>query len=106
MQYGRLVSNQVESARKSIRRRLRREGTLRLLLTTFFPFTAKPLQSRMGRGKGRICGRFCPVRPGQLLFILSLPSVASSRRAERALRGGAAKLPLKMHISSLLPLLK
>lgn len=101
--YGRLLLNQIEAARKSIRRRLRREGVLQTTLTTSFPFTSKPLQSRMGRGKGRIAGRFCPVRPGQLLFLLTLNS---SLHAERALRSGGLKLPLPVRFSSLRPLLK
>jgi large subunit ribosomal protein L16 len=89
--YGRLDRTQLEAARKAIRRRLRRQGDLRLVVFPTLPRTQKPLQSRMGRGKGRLAGHFCWVRPGQSLLVLSGVPPA---RARQALAGGSPKLPL------------
>lgn len=89
--YGRLVRDQLEAARKAVRRRLRRLGVLRLMVFPTLPLTRKPLQSRMGRGKGRLSGQFCWVRPGQpLLLLTGVPP----GRAAQALAGGSSKLPL------------
>lgn len=96
--YGRLRREQLEAARKTIRRRLRREGRLRLGPFPFLPLTAKPLQSRMGRGKGRPAATVSPVRPGQLL--LSLEGVAP-HRARAALLALGPKLPLGQRVRPL-----
>jgi large subunit ribosomal protein L16 len=91
--YGRLVQPQLEAARKAVRRRLRRQGRIQLSVFARFPLTRKPLQSRMGRGKGRSAGQFCWVRPGQpLLFLWGV----SASRARFSLASAAAKLPLSV----------
>ena len=94
--YGRLIQSQLEAARKAARRRLRRRGRLQLLVFARFPLTQKPLQSRMGRGKGRLAGRFCWVRPGQPILLLR---GVSASRARYSLVAAAAKLPLPLRIA-------
>lgn len=96
--YGRLHQPQLEAARKAVRRRLRRQGRLQLLVFARFPLTRKPLQSRMGRGKGRTHGQFCWIRPGQPLFLLR--GVPSSR-ARASLAAAAGKLPLPLRVAPL-----
>jgi large subunit ribosomal protein L16 len=96
--YGRLRREQLEAARKTVRRRLRREGRLRLGPLPHLTLTAKPLQSRMGRGKGRPAATVSPVRPGQLL--LSLEGVAP-HRARAALLALGPKLPVPLRVRSL-----
>jgi large subunit ribosomal protein L16 len=96
--YGRLDQQQLEAARKVARRRLRRQGRLQLLVFARFSLTRKPLQSRMGRGKGRLAGQFCWVRPGQPLFLLR--GVPASR-ARVSLAAAAAKLPVSLRVAPL-----
>lgn len=94
--YNRLSYEQLEAARKAVRRRLRREGRLSMVVAPVLPVTRKPLQSRMGRGKGRLSGRVAPVRPGQLLFRLS--GVKNITRGRWALSAGRSRLPVAISV--------
>lgn len=89
--YGRLTASQLEAARKAIRRSVRKKGRLVGCCHPSLPFTRKPLQTRMGKGKGRVEGRFALVRPGQVLFELR---GLDPLRSARALRTGGLRLPL------------
>lgn len=91
--YGRLYAEELEAARKTMRRAVRKGGgLLRMRVYATCSYTKKPLQARMGKGKGRIQGTFSFVRPGQILFELS--GIATIK-AMSALSSGASKLSLK-----------
>ena len=61
------------------------------------PFTSKPAEVKMGKGKGDLQGYCAPVKPGRILFEVDgvAPEVASE-----ALRKAGAKLPVKVKIVS------
>lgn len=67
----RLTVSQLEAVRKTVRRHLGRKVRLNLPLTESFAVTAKPLQSRMGGGKGKIVSRRIFIKAGQPLVIIN-----------------------------------
>jgi large subunit ribosomal protein L16 len=89
---GYVTSRQLEAARRTIVRYLKKGGRL---WTRVFPdkaFTKKPLEVPMGGGKGGLEMYRAPVRPGRILFELSgIPA----NMAEEALTLAAYKLPVK-----------
>lgn len=89
--YGRILRQELEAARKAIRRRVRKQGRLLLRVYPSLSYTKKPLQARMGKGKGRIEGTFCFVCPGQILAELQGAPPLKSREA---LFSGSSKLSL------------
>jgi large subunit ribosomal protein L16 len=89
--YGRLLREEIEAARKTIRRRTKKKGVLLVRAYPSLSYTKKPLQARMGKGKGRIEGTFCFVRPGQILMELL---GGQPQRSLEALRSGSHKLSL------------
>ncbi|MFZ4461134.1 MAG: 50S ribosomal protein L16 [Patescibacteria group bacterium] len=89
---GYITSRQLEAARRTIVRYLKKGGRL---WTRVFPdkaFTKKPLEVPMGGGKGGLEMYRAPVRPGRILFeITGIPV----NMAEEALKLAAYKLPVK-----------
>jgi len=65
---GRLSSGQIECVRKIISRKMYKSGLLRLKIFPFFPVTAKPIEVRMGKGKGSLKYWCFPVKSGRVLF--------------------------------------
>jgi len=63
--------NQIEAARKSIRRNVKKQGNVLIRTFTHFSVTKKPLASRMGKGKGSHHTWVCPVKTGQTIAELS-----------------------------------
>lgn len=92
LSFGLITSEQLESMRKIVRRKLHKKGTVLFYSQPFVSLTAKPLAVRMGKGKGLIDLWGIPVIPGKLL--LRVYGV-SDKRARRALRAGARKLSFK-----------
>ena len=88
----RLTSNQIESARKVISRTLGKTGRMWIRVFPDMPFTKKPAEVKMGKGKGDIEGYHAPVKPGQIIF--EVDGVADSI-ARESLRKAGTKLPLK-----------
>jgi large subunit ribosomal protein L16 len=82
----------LEAARRSITRRLKRLGNLKINGFSNIPVTAKSLGVRMGKGVGSISGWVFPVKKGRILFELS---GVSFDLAKAAFRSAAYKLPLK-----------
>ncbi len=93
----RIRSNQIESARKVISRALGKTGKMWIRIFPDMPFTAKPAEVKMGKGKGDIQGYQVQVRPGRILFEVD---GVSSEVASEALRKGGTKLPVKTKIVS------
>ena len=80
-----LTAHQIEAARQAISRRMNREGQI------VKPFTAKPLDTRMGKGKGDPQGFVAPITPGRILFEAEGVSLETAREAMRL---AANKLPV------------
>lgn len=65
---GYLTSRQIEAARMAIQRKCKREGKLFIRIFPDQPFTKKPLETRMGTGKGGVEGWMAKVLPGRVLY--------------------------------------
>lgn len=68
---GYISNNQIEAARVAINRHLKRRGKVWIRMFPFKPITKKPLEVRMGKGKGNVEGWVAPVKPGRVLFEIS-----------------------------------
>ena len=71
MTRGYISNNQIEAARVAINRHLKRRGKVWIRLFPYKPITKKPLEVRMGKGKGNVEGYVAPVKPGRVLFEVS-----------------------------------
>ena len=86
-----ITSRQIESARVAATRYMKREGQLWIKIFPDKPITKKPLEVRMGKGKGAPEGFVAPVTPGRM--IIEIEGV-SFELAKEALRLAAQKLPV------------
>ncbi len=88
-----ITNIQIEACRVAINRNLKRKGKLWIRIFPDKPYTKKPLEVRMGKGKGGVEGWVAVVRPGRILFELDGVSEAQARTAMRL---AAFKLPIKV----------
>ena len=87
----RLTARQIEAARRAITRHMKRQGNVWIRVFPDVPVTKKPLEVRMGSGKGSPEFWVARVKPGRILFELDgIPE----NLAREALELGAAKLPI------------
>ncbi len=87
-----ITARQIEAARISATRYMKREGSLWIKIFPDKPITKKPLEVRMGKGKGAVEYWAAVVKPGRVLFEISgVPYDV----AKEALRLAAQKLPVK-----------
>ena len=86
-----LTSQQIEAARQAISRYMNREGQIWIRVFPAKPYTKKPLDTRMGKGKGDPQGYVRPITPGRILFEAEGVSLAI---AKEAMRLAAHKLPI------------
>lgn len=89
---GRLTARQIEAARRSITRHVRRGGKMWIRVFPDKPISKKPLEVRMGSGKGSVEYWVAEIQPGTMLYELE---GVSEELAREAFRLAAAKLPLK-----------
>ncbi|QQR90446.1 MAG: 50S ribosomal protein L16 [Myxococcales bacterium] len=88
---GRISARQIEAARMAIQRHVKRQGKLFIRVFPDKPITKKPLETRMGKGKGSVEEWVSVVRPGKVLYeIEGVPEAI----AEAAFRLASVKLPL------------
>ena len=87
----RIRSEQLESARKVISREIGKNGKLWIRIFPDMPYTQKPAEVKLGKGKGDLQGYCAPVRPGRIIFEVDGISEAMAREA---LRKGGTKLPI------------
>ncbi len=87
-----ITNRQIEAARIAINRYLKREGKLWIRIFPDKPVTKKPLETRMGSGKGSPEFWVAVVKRGKIMFEVG---GVSKERAEEALRLAAQKLPIK-----------
>lgn len=95
VEHGRITNRQIEAARVAIMRHLKRGGKVYIRIFPDKPYTAKPAETRMGKGKGTPEGYIAPVKPGKIMFEISGVNV---HRAREALLLAAQKLPVKTKI--------
>ncbi len=93
----RVTARQIEAARRAIVRCMKRQGRLWIRVFPDLPVSKKPLEVRMGSGKGSVEFWACRVKPGRILFELD---GVPREIAEQALALGAAKLPIKTKLVS------
>jgi large subunit ribosomal protein L16 len=86
-----LTARQIEASRMAIQRHVKRAGKLWIRIFPDRPFTKKPLEVRMGSGKGAVEGWVAAVKPGRVLFEIE---GVSEEQARIAFRLAAAKLPM------------
>ena len=87
-----ITNRQIESARIAINRYLRRDGKVWIRIFPDKPYTKKPLETRMGKGKGGHEGWVAVVKPGRVMFEID---GVSEERAMEALRLASHKLPIQ-----------
>lgn len=92
---GRIRSNQIEAARKTIARNMGKTGKLWIRIFPDRPFTAKGAEVGMGKGKGDLQGYEAEVFPGRLLFEVD---GLEEKIARESMRKAGAKLPIKTKI--------
>ena len=63
-----LTGQQIEAARQAIARHMKREGNLWIRVFPDKPYTKKPAEVRMGKGKGNPEGFVAPITPGRIIF--------------------------------------
>ena len=95
MEPGRITSKQIESARKAITHNLGKTGRVWIRIFPDMPFTKKPAEVKMGKGKGDPVGFTAEVKPGRIMF--EIDGVENAVAAE-ALRKAGTKLPIKTKI--------
>lgn len=91
----RVTARQIEATRRAITRSMKRQGKVWIRVFPDVPVSAKPIEVRMGKGKGSVDRWVARVKPGKILFeIDGVPEEV----AREALSLGAAKLPIKTKI--------
>lgn len=91
MESGYITSRQIEAARMAINRHVRRQGKLYIRIFPDRPFTKKPLETRMGTGKGAVEGWRAQILPGKVLY--EMEGVPEDL-AREAFRLAGHKLPI------------
>ncbi len=91
----RVTARQIEATRRAVTRHMKRQGRVWIRVFPDLPVSAKPIEVRMGKGKGSVDRWVARVAPGRILFEID---GVSEDVAREALRLGAAKLPIKTKI--------
>jgi large subunit ribosomal protein L16 len=86
---------QIEACRVAINRAMKRKGKLWIRIFPDKPFTKKPLETRMGKGKANVEGWVAVVKPGSMLFEID---GVTDLLARESLRLAATKLPIRTRI--------
>ncbi|ARD24219.1 MULTISPECIES: 50S ribosomal protein L16 [Shewanella] len=89
---GRLTARQIESARRAMTRHIKRQGQIWIRVFPDKPITSKPLEVRMGKGKGNVEYWVCQIQPGKVLYEMN---GVSEELAREAFALASAKLPIK-----------
>lgn len=92
IQSGWITTNQIESARVAITRNMKRKGKVWIRIFPDKPVTKKPLETRMGKGKGAPELWVAVVKPGRIMFEVE---GVSEDVARKAIKMAAHKMPIK-----------
>jgi len=88
---GRITARQIEAARRAMNRRIKRGGKIWIRIFPDKPITGKPLEVRMGKGKGSVEYWVAEIRPGKVLYEME---GVSEDVAREAFTLAASKLPV------------
>ncbi len=91
----RVTARQIEAARRAITRHMKRQGRVWIRIFPDVPVSAKPVEVRMGKGKGSTEYWAAKVKPGRIMFEIDGVSDVIAREA---LRLGAMKLPVTTRV--------
>ena len=89
---GRITARQIEAARRTITRKVKRGGKVWIRIFPDKPITTKPLEVRQGKGKGNVEYWVAVIQPGRMLYEIE---GVSEELARDAFRLASAKLPVK-----------
>jgi large subunit ribosomal protein L16 len=89
---GRLTARQIEAARRAMTRHIKRGGKIWIRVFPDLPVTKKPLEVRMGSGKGNVEFWVSRIQPGKMLYEME---GVTEEIAREAFKLAAAKLPIK-----------
>jgi len=89
---GRMTARQIEAARRTITRHVKRGGKLWIRVFPDVPITKKPIEVRQGKGKGNVEYWIAQIQPGRMLYEIE---GVSEDVAREAFKLAAAKLPFK-----------
>lgn len=92
-----ITSAQIEAARVAVTRHLKRKGKVWIRIFPHKPITKKPLETRMGKGKGAVERWVAPVKPGTMLFEVGGVPLSLARAG---LRLADTKLPCRCRFVS------
>jgi large subunit ribosomal protein L16 len=97
LEAGWITSRQIEAIRRTIVRQMRRRGKYWIRIFPDKPVTAKPAETRMGKGKGSVDHWVAVVKPGRIIFEVSgVPDDI----AQSALKSAGYKLPVRTQVVS------
>ena len=91
MTRGRITARQIEAARRAMTRYIKRGGKVWIRIFPDVPITKKPVEVRMGKGKGNVEYWVAKVQPGKVLYVME---GVTEDIAREAFRLAAAKLPV------------
>lgn len=97
MEPGWISARQIESMRRAVVRHMRRRGRYWIRIFPDKPVTAKPAETRMGKGKGSVDRWVAVVKPGRIMFEVS---GVPDETAREALRLASYKLPIRTQVVS------
>ncbi|RUO76878.1 50S ribosomal protein L16 [Idiomarina tyrosinivorans] len=89
---GRMTARQIEAGRRAMTRHVKRQGKIWIRVFPDKPITKKPLEVRMGKGKGNVEYWVAQIQPGRVLYEMD---GVSEELAREAFRLAARKLPFK-----------
>lgn len=92
---GFITGKQIEACRVAINRKLGKKGTLIISIFPDKPVSKKPLEVRMGKGKGSVDHHVAVIKPGRVLFELSN---VTHEQAQVAFSSAASKLPMRTQL--------
>lgn len=92
---GRLTARQIEAARRAMTRHVKRGGKIWIRVFPDKPISKKPLEVRMGKGKGSVEYWVAEIKPGKMLYEME---GVNEEIAREAFRLAAAKLPVNTRI--------
>ncbi len=95
--FGRINSDQLVACRQVLRKIIKKHGVIRINLIADTPITKKPIEIRMGKGKGAVNHWVAKVHPGTVLFEIE---TTANVLAIKALKAAQLRLPLKTKIIS------